>query len=264
ASDTPGGQVRLAAAAARRRDLIGIVDWRVAELKHHDVELRLGILADTGTVLAEDPDVVIVATGGLPNTDVVRTGGHLLHDTWDVMSGGVQPDGRVLVYDDNGAEPALDAAELLATRGATVELVTPERTVGPLVGSMNSPAYLAAFARHGVEVTLGHRLVSVERDLAGGLRARLRSDYADVERERHVSHVVVEHGTLPNDELYRDLVPLSRNLGAVDHRALLAIRPQQVHTNPDGGFALFRVGDAVASRNIHAATYDALRLCLAL
>ena len=30
--------------------------------------------------------------------------------------------------------------------------------------------------------------------------------------------------------------------------------------NPDGGFRLFRVGDAVASRNIHAAVYDALRL----
>ncbi len=31
--------------------------------------------------------------------------------------------------------------------------------------------------------------------------------------------------------------------------------------NPDGRFQLFRVGDAVASRNIHAAIYDSLRLC---
>ena len=29
---------------------------------------------------------------------------------------------------------------------------------------------------------------------------------------------------------------------------------------PRGSFTLFRIGDAVSSRNIHAAIYDALRL----
>jgi hypothetical protein len=38
-------------------------------------------------------------------------------------------------------------------------------------------------------------------------------------------------------------------------------RPQSKVSNPDGSFQLFRVGDAVASRNIHAAIYDSLRLC---
>jgi hypothetical protein len=32
-------------------------------------------------------------------------------------------------------------------------------------------------------------------------------------------------------------------------------------TNPDGAFMLARIGDAVASRNMHAALYDALRVC---
>ena len=31
--------------------------------------------------------------------------------------------------------------------------------------------------------------------------------------------------------------------------------------NPDGRFQLFRVGDAVASRNIRAAIYNSLLLC---
>ncbi len=263
AADLPGGQVRLAAAAARRRDLLGIVDWRVSEAKHSGVEFRFGAFADASTVLAEEPDVVVVATGGLPNTEFLRVGGDLVADTWDVMAGTVHPQGRVLVYDDSGAEPALDAAELLAGRGATVELVTPERTLAPDVGSMNSPAYLRAFAEHDVTVTLARRLTAVRRE-KGGLVALLTSDYSDVEVERHVDHVVVEHGTLPNDELYLDLVPHSTNAGAVDHAALLAVRPQQVSTNPDAGFQLFRIGDAVASRNIHAAVYDALRLCSAI
>ena len=68
---------------------------------------------------------------------------------------------------------------------------------------------------------------------------------------------------MPNDELYLDLVPGSRNLGEVDQDALVAGRPQTVATNPDGSYQLFRIGDAVNSRNVHAAIYDALRLCLA-
>jgi 2,4-dienoyl-CoA reductase-like NADH-dependent reductase (Old Yellow Enzyme family) len=265
AADIPGGQVRLAASGARRRDLIGIVDWRVSEAKHYGVEFRFGAFADTATVLAEQPDVVVVATGGLPNTSFLTEGEHLVTDTWDVMSGAAPCQGRVLVYDDNGAEPALDAAEMLAGRGAVVELVTPERTLGPDVGSMSSPAYLRAFEEHGVVLTLARRLTGVRRSAHDdGLVALLGSDYTDLVVERHVDHVVVEHGTLPNDELYLDLVPHSSNGGAVDHPALLAVQPQPVSPGHAGAFQLFRIGDAVASRNIHAAVYDALRLCSAI
>jgi|TARA_B100000315_G_scaffold146965_1_gene135977 hypothetical protein len=35
---------------------------------------------------------------------------------------------------------------------------------------------------------------------------------------------------------------------------------QAIANNPDGAYQLFRIGDAVASRDIHAAIYDALRL----
>jgi hypothetical protein len=52
----------------------------------------------------------------------------------------------------------------------------------------------------------------------------------------------------------------SINRGEVDYDALIAGRPQTVSSNPDGRYRLFRIGDAVASRNIHAAVYDAIRL----
>ena len=95
----------------------------------------------------------------------------------------------------------------------------------------------------------------------GRLVARLFDEYAGTEQLRIVDEVVVEHGTLPNDELYFDLVAGSVNLGEVDHDALLAGAPQAVTTNAEGTYQLFRIGDAVSSRNIHAAVYDALRLC---
>jgi hypothetical protein len=51
------------------------------------------------------------------------------------------------------------------------------------------------------------------------------------------------------------------NLGAVDYEAFIAGREQSVTDNAEGRFRLYRIGDAVASRNIHAAIYDGLRLC---
>ncbi|WP_419992988.1 FAD-dependent oxidoreductase [Streptomyces boninensis] len=263
ASDEPGGQIRLAASNPRRRDLLGIVDWRVAECKHLGVELRLGAYAEAPDVHAEHPDLVIVATGGLPNRTFLAEGGDLVADTWDVLCGSLRPPrgSDVLIYDDNGGYPAMDAAEVLAAAGARVHYGTPERMLAPDVGSMNSPAYLRAFAEHGVTTTLAHRLSAVRRD-GRRLIATLGSDYAETATERAVDHVVVEHGTLPNDELYAALLPGSRNLGEVDHRALLAYEEQAVVRNEAGGYQLFRIGDAVTSRNIHAAVYDALRLCL--
>lgn len=264
ASDVPGGQVLLAASSPRRRDLLGVVDWRLSEAKLAGVELRCGVYAEAADVLAEQPDVVVVATGGHPNRTFLTIGQELVLDTWDVMDGSARPRGDVLVYDDNGTEPGLDAAELLAGNGARVELVTPERMLAPGVGSMNSPAYLAAFARHDVRMTLARRLTAVRRAAGGRLEATLSDEYAGTEQVRIVDKVVVEHGTLPNDELYHELVPGSSNLGEVDQRALLAGAPQTVATNPAGAYQLFRIGDAVASRNIHAAVYDALRLCQAV
>jgi NADPH-dependent 2,4-dienoyl-CoA reductase/sulfur reductase-like enzyme len=92
------------------------------------------------------------------------------------------------------------------------------------------------------------------------LLAVVGSDYGDVRKERRVDHVVVNHGTVPNDDLYFGLKPNSVNFGAIDQARLLAGLPQNASTNPHGRYQLFRIGDAVSARNTHAAIYDALRL----
>jgi NADPH-dependent 2,4-dienoyl-CoA reductase/sulfur reductase-like enzyme len=260
AGDQAGGQVLLAARSPRRRDLLGIVDWRLGELKHHKVDLRLGVFAERDEVLAEEPDLVVVATGGLPSRHLRGSGADLTTDTWDVLSGAVRPGGDVLVFDDNGGHAGLDAAEYALRVGAKVEVVTPERTMGVDIGAMNIDPYLRIFAEHDVRLTPSFYLRSVRRD-AGRLVATLWSEFADRAVERVVDQVIVETGTDPVHDLYFDLLPDSTNLGEVDHRAFIDVAPQSVVTNPEGRFQLFRIGDAVASRNIHAAVYDAQRLC---
>lgn len=223
------------------------------------VAFRFNSFADADTVLAESPDVVIVATGGLPHTEVLEDGNDLVVSAWDILSGDAQPGSNVLVYDDAGDHTGLQAAEVAAGTGAKVELMTPDRTLSPEVMAMNLVPYMRSLQELDVTFTVTWRLLGAYR--AGNeLRAVVGSDYGGASRERLVDQIVVNHGTRPLDDLYADLKPLSRNLGEIDHEALVEGRPQEVRANPGGGFQLFRIGDAVASRNTHAAILDALRL----
>ncbi|WP_420402775.1 FAD-dependent oxidoreductase [Nisaea sp.] len=253
-----GGQVRLAAQSRRRSELIGIVDWRLEQLAAAGAEIRFNHYAEVTDVVDEEPDIVFIATGGLPNTEILEAGNELVHSTWDILSGEVSPTGRVLVYDDNGGHPAMQAAEMLIDKGAEVEIVTPERFFAPEIGGLNHVPYARALHRSASRITINSRLTGVSRN-GNVLLATLGSDYDGRTEEREVDHVVVEHGTLPLDEIYFGLKPASRNLGAVDYKALIRGAEAFPARNPEGRFFLARIGDAVASRNIHAAVYDGLR-----
>jgi N-methyl-L-proline demethylase len=259
ASSELGGQIVLAARATeRRRDLIGISDWLASECRHLGVDIRLNTLADAEEVRSLAPDVVIVATGGWPRTSFLTEGEHLVATTWDIISGAVAPSiGRVLVFDDHGTEDALSCVERMVAAGSKVEIVTPDRHVGHEVTGLAYPAYLKLIYTHGVVMTPDHRLTAV-RKVEGGLECTLWNDYTKQPRTTTADQVVVEHGTEPIADVYFDLVEGSANGGAVDLEALLSGRPQPITGD---GFQLFRVGDAVSSRNIHAAIYEARRLC---
>lgn len=259
AADRPGGQVRLTAQSTRRQEMISIIDWRMAQCAARDVNFHFNSWAEASDVTALAPDVVIVATGGLPDTNVLENGNELVVSAWDIIAGDVTPGKNVLVYDDAGDHPAMQAAEIIANTGATVEIMTPDRTFAPEIMAMNLVPYMRALQHKDVSFIISRRLMGVAPD-GNRLRAIIGTDYSDHRSAKTYDQIVVNHGTLPLDELYFALKPHSRNLGAVDHDALINGAPQSLTSNPDGTFQLFRIGDAVSARNIHAAIYDALRL----
>ena len=256
-----GGQVRLTAQAARRREVIGVIDWRMAQCAARGVDFRFNTWAEAGDVTALEPDVVIVATGGMPNTVLLEQAEEqgLAVSAWDIIAGDVKPAGDVLVYDESGDAPGLMAAEAAAEAGARVEVMTPDRGIAPEIMGMNLAPYMKALQARDVTMTVARRLLGVGKD-GNRLRARIGTDYGDLVEEKLYDLVVLNAGTLPMDELYFALKPLSRNLGEVDYGALINGRAQEVERNPEGGFMLYRIGDAVSARNVHAAIYDALRL----
>jgi NADPH-dependent 2,4-dienoyl-CoA reductase/sulfur reductase-like enzyme len=260
ATDRLGGQVNLAARLDRRREILGITGWLEREVELAGTDVRLNSYAEADDVLALEPDVVVVATGGTPNTGFFGEGEDLVVSGWDVLSGQVGLTGEVLVYDENGQHQGPTVAEFLARRGVKVEFVVPDRMPAVELGATNSAQFMKALYENGVGFVPDLSLRGVRRD-GNRVVATFKNMYTEERHERRADHVVVEHGTLPADELYFGLKKTSRNHGEVDLDALLHGRPQAIVHNPGGRFALFRVGDAVASRNIHAAIYDSLRLC---
>jgi N-methyl-L-proline demethylase len=255
----PGGQVKVAAGLRRRREIMGIVEWRLAECVRLGVEIRCNAYAEAADVMAEDPDIVVVATGGVPNLSFLDAGDALATSPWDILTGAVKPAASVLLYDDNGAHPGMTAAEFIAGAGSELEVVTPERMLAPDIGGTSYPAYFRALSLAGVSIVINLRLERLERR-GNRVAGIFFDDYGKRRIEKEADQIVVEHGSTPVDELYFALKAGSVNLGEVDHGALLANRPQAIVRNPPGRYRLFRIGDAVSSRNIHAAVYDAIRL----
>lgn len=245
--------------------MVGVVEWLEREVRLAGVDLRLDSPVSADDVLACGPDVVVVATGGWPDTDVMPAGAegaNLVVSAADVVAGSfpVGAGARTLVFDDHGNIAALSCVEYLLDRGASVSLITPDRAVGHELDGTLHPAFLERFHRDGVDLVPDHRLVTVRRS-GGGLEAVLRNVYTGMEHGHETDLVVIEHGVVPESGLFDDLVPLSANGGVLDVDALVELRPQPA---ADGGFRLYRIGDALAGRDIHAAIYDARRLCQVL
>jgi len=263
AADRPGGQVLTAARAPGRRDIVGITDWLAAEVALAGVDIRCNHYAEADDILGEEPDVVIIACGGVPGSPAYVAGSELAVSGWDLLNGHLPPAGEVLIYDENGREDAPSLLAFLSGEGCIVEVVTPDRTFAAEIGTTNYPGILKQVYESGATVTTDHRVTGLRRN-GNKIEVSLFNEYSERAHTRRVDQVVLEYGTRPADELFFELKPMSRNAGQADLAALVDGRPQTVVANPEGGFQLFRVGDAVVSRNIHAAIHDSLRLCLAL
>ncbi len=259
AASKAGGQILLTAQSPRRREMMGIIDWRVAQCEARGVTIHYNSWATREMVEAQKPDAVIIATGGLPSTNVLSEGNDLVVSAWDIISGDVKPGSNVLIYDDAGDHAGLQAAEIIAKAGGKVEIMTRDRAFAPEVMAMNLVPYMRELQKRNVNFTVTFLLEAVKRS-GNELLALIGSDYGGIAREQRHDQIVVNHGTLPSDDLYFELKRHSANRGAVNYQKLINGRPQDAKASGGSGFELYRIGDAVAARNTHAAIYDANRL----
>ncbi len=229
--DAPGGQVRIAASVPNRAEFGDIIRNQMNECERLGVQFTFGVGVWPGLVAEKRPDHVIVATGSEPQrpwwiAEDLQIG---VADCREVIEGGAEPFGDVVVIDELGFHHATSVAELLADRGCNVEVITPGMVVGQDLGITLDMEnwWIRAIGKGIVQST-----DLVPMNLTG--------------RELTLLH----HPTGENKTRTPDWVVLATHASPVEWL---------YHELQTQGVSVERVGDCVAPRRAHAAVVDGER-----
>jgi dimethylglycine catabolism A len=226
-----GGQILIASRAPERAELAGILRYLARQVEKLMVECRLRVEATADSVLAESPDVVVIATGSHPHVPPLPglDGKHVVTDR-DVLLDRVEVGERVILVDDVHTQQGLSTAEHLLDRGRKVDVLSRVFYAGQDVGVTSiAPLYTRLFAK-GATFTPHTELVAVEGSAVVVANALTRSQ----RRIEGVDTVVLAMGSRSTDALYRALkgkVPV-----------------------------LHAIGDCVAPRGVHQAILEGTRV----
>lgn len=145
-----GGLVNLAALQPEHETIGEVTSYLEIAIAEQGVTVHLDIDATPDVILAESPDIVVVATGSEPNlpaaasddtalarsegrqivADIEGLGRTNVVSVDDVLSGAKRLSGHVVVIDGNGHWEAAGTAEYLANDGCRVTVITSHGTVG--------------------------------------------------------------------------------------------------------------------------------------
>ncbi len=234
-TDQPGGQVRIAASVPNRAEFGDMIRNQVNECDRLGVKFEYGVGVWPGLVDERRPDHVIVAMGAEPSRPWWVPGdASNVADVREVIdgsapNGGPQPGESVVVIDEIGFHHATSAAELLADRGCTVEIVTNGMVVGQDLGITLDMEnwWMRAYTKGIVQST-----DLVPMGLADGELTLLHHP-TGVNQTRRPNWVVLAVPPNPVEWLYNDL--------------------------KTAGVSVERIGDCLAPRRAHAAVVDGER-----
>jgi len=211
ASESLGGRV------SRECELPGLSEWarvgnyRIQQIQRmQNVEVYFDNRMDADQVLAVEADHVVIATGarwlangrGLYNqTALTEFGpGEQIFTPDDIMSGRL-PEGPTLIFDDDHYYMASVIAELLASKGLPVTIVTPESILSPWSGKTNEQHRMQCrLLDLGVNIITAHRLATFN-----GCEAQVECTYSGNRQSINVEAIVTVTIREPNDGLFYDL-----------------------------------------------------------
>ena len=213
----PGGHLRDIAFLPTRDSWLWAVEDLVGAIDVHGGALRLESPASAASVAAENPDVVVVATGAVWETGGASSRRPARAGIPGVESGAVlgldtalrraraAPDalgGRVVIADESGGYAPLGLAEALALAGTQVIVVHPDAGFAEaIVSALELPHVLPRLARLGVAIRMSHEIDSIE-----GRRVVIRDVVSEqVLTVEGVDTVVLALRRAPRDELFTDL-----------------------------------------------------------
>ncbi len=225
-----GGQLHLAGAPPGRGEFLVLAEDLVTQLTQQGVQIRLNAEVDGPLLLEEQPDSLILATGGAPVTPSIP-GVDLNHvvQAWDVLSGDYATGERVVVIGGgavgvevalmlaeqgtlsgeelkfllvNGAEPVEELQRLALQGSKQVVLVEMLDRLGENFGKSTRWSMLQDVQRYNISTRLESKVLEIKK---GGVRIR----HGDRVELLPADTVVLAVGTKP----YNPLEKVANELG---------------------------------------------------
>ena len=234
-SERLGGQVNLVMKTPMRQSFEEIIRFGEKQLPKLGVEVRLGVEASIDSILAENPQAVVMATGSEPYLpEIPGADGSNVLSVADVLNG-AETGEHIVIIDTQGTAPGSVVAEVLADQGKQVEIVTGLNWVGIYI---NPTVW-----NHLYERLLGKGVIMSPMTGVNRIGEDSVEVYHVVNPEitrtiESVDTVVMAAGGKANDGLYQEL------RGKVE--------------------GLHVVGDSAQPRDIEMATYQAHKVAVAL
>lgn len=229
-----GGQFLAAAYPPGKGGIAGFIMWQIREMKKQGVEIRLSTALTKEIVKQEQPDAIVIATGGTPFVpSIPGIDKPHVYTAEDVLLGHVEHGQRMVIA--GGGEVGCETATLLATTGVrdvTVVEMAPalmQEMGGTQTGDKNT--ILNIMRDHGVKTHVNARVMEVTDEAVviekDGQQLRLPADV-----------VVLAMGYRPNNELSVELEGICKEISVIGGAVKTSNALQAIHNGFDVGMSL--------------------------
>lgn len=148
ASDTLGGQIRLAAVPPRKSEITRSIEYYEQILPYLNVDVKFSTTPDSDTLNSYDE---IIITVGAQDITLPIEGNNRdnVVSSWDVLNGTKEVKGNVAVI--GGGLVGTETAEYLVSKGCTVSIVEMTDTIARGESATIMPVIRKDFTEHGVK-----------------------------------------------------------------------------------------------------------------
>jgi len=231
--ESVGGQVTSAARVSTREGLADVVRYLSVQLEKLRVCVLTGVEVTPEIVAQSQPDVVVVATGSVPQLKPVPGFDGRVLDVVQVLNGQIDLGEKVVIVDGGEAHwKFCGTGEFLAQAGKTVEMISPVSSIGMEIEAFGRVPLLMRLGQKGVRM-------SPSTSLAGGRgRTLVVVDvWSGVEREiEEVDSVILAYHNRADDGLCRALKGRVEKLYAIGD----CVAPRKIMDAMREGFLLGR------------------------
>lgn len=215
-SNELGGQMLLAKAPPDRGDISLLIDYLKGNLKKRGVEVRLSEKVTAETVAKVAPDVVVIATGGVPMIPKTLNNDRTI-SAWELLQQSEIKTARYLIV--GGGLVGCETADLLSENPENkVVIVEMMSEIARDAGSDIKNFMMSKFSSRGVDVRCNTRL----KEISNGRAVLVKGE--DKESEIDYDVLVIAVGTRSDHEL-ADCIALS---GCEIYVAGDCIRPRRI------------------------------------